>query len=78
MRNQKQQNHENDSIMFSYSIHFSFQIFQTFFWSYNKFKVQGVSKKRYFSNFCVISVPLAGLYFFTGGLKSEFGYSEWI
>ena len=34
--------------------------------------VQGVSKKRYFLDFCLISVLEVGFYFFTCDLESEF------
>ena len=34
--------------------------------------IQGVSKKRYFSVFCLFSVLVVGLYFFTLVLESEF------
>ena len=34
--------------------------------------VQGVSKKRYFSDFCLISVLEVGFCFFTRVLESEF------
>ena len=37
-----------------------------------KNKVQGVSKKRYFSGFCLISVPEVGFCFFTCVMESEF------
>ena len=34
-------------------------------------KIQGVSKKRYFSDFCLVSVLEDGFYFFTCDLESE-------
>ena len=34
--------------------------------------IQGVSKKRYFLDFILVSVPEVGFYFFTCVLESEF------